>query len=131
MSKHRSARAFLVGLAFIALAGCTGVGTSTAPEVTGQAAGSTARGATSLASTAAPVTTAAPAATARQNAVAKPFVKANSIPFPVAVGNRWVYLTRAGGGTGRTTNTSVAARPGTAGTQVKGARPTPAAGTRA
>ena len=129
MSKHRSARAFLVGLALIALAGCTGVGTSTAPEVSGQAAGNTAKGATSLASTAAPVTTAAPAATARQNAAAKPFVKANSIPFPVAVGNRWVYLTRAGGGTGRTTNTIVAARPGTAGYQVTVSSTTAIAGT--
>jgi len=135
MSKHRSARAFLVGLALIALAGCTGVGTSTAPEVSGQAAGNTARGATSLASTAAPVTTgapvttAAPAATARQNAAAKPFVKANSIPFPVALGNRWVYLTRAGGGTGRTTNTIVAARPGTAGYQVTVSSTTAIAGT--
>ena len=134
MSKHRSARASLAGLALLALAGCTGVGTATAPEVSGQA-GSTAKGATSLASTAAPVTTpapvttAAPAATARQNAAAKSFAKANSIPFPVAVGNRWVYRTRAGGSTGRTTNTIVGAGAGIGGYRVTVSSTTAIAGT--
>src|SRR5207245_988857 len=76
-----------------------------------------------------PVTTAAPAATARQNAAAKSFAKANSIPFPVAVGNRWVYRTRAGGSTGRTTNTIVGAGPETAGYRVTVSSTTAIAGT--
>lgn len=42
-------------------------------------------------------------------------VKTDSIPFPVAVGNTWVYRTTAGGATGRTTDTIVAAGPGQAG----------------
>jgi hypothetical protein len=45
----------------------------------------------------------------------KSFAKANSIPFPVAIGNTWVYQTKAGGATGRTTNRIVAAGPGSAG----------------
>jgi hypothetical protein len=45
----------------------------------------------------------------------KSFAKANSIPFPVAVGNTWVYQTHAGGAAGRTTNRIVAAGPGSAG----------------
>ena len=51
-------------------------------------------------------------------ATAKSFAKANSIPFPVAVGNTWVYQTQAGGQTGRTTNRIVGAGPGSAGYRV-------------
>jgi hypothetical protein len=43
------------------------------------------------------------------------FAKANSIPFPVAIGNTWVYQTKIGGASGRTTNRIVAAGPGSAG----------------
>jgi hypothetical protein len=57
--------------------------------------------------------------TTRQSAVAAgSFAKANSIPFPVAVGNTWVYQTQAGGQTGRTTNRIVAAGPSSAGYRV-------------
>jgi hypothetical protein len=125
MSKHGSAKAVLAGAVLIALAGCTGVGTATAPDVPGQAAGSSSAAASSLASTAAPVSTARPSATS------KPFVKADSIPFPVAVGNTWVYRTRAGGATGRTTNTIVAAGPGAAGYRVTMSSTTDVAGTAA
>ena len=51
-------------------------------------------------------------------AAAKSFAKANSIPFPVAVGNTWTYQTQAGGQTGRTTNRIVAAGPGSGGYRV-------------
>jgi hypothetical protein len=51
----------------------------------------------------------------RPGVASKSFAKANSIPFPVAVGNTWVYQTKAGGATGRTTNRIVAAGPGSAG----------------
>ena len=53
MGKHGSARAILAGAAMIALAGCTGVGTATAPDVPGQQVGSTSTAATSQASSAA------------------------------------------------------------------------------
>jgi hypothetical protein len=45
-------------------------------------------------------------------------VQANSIPFPVAVGNTWVYQTKASGQTHQTTNRIVAARAVPAGYQV-------------
>jgi hypothetical protein len=45
----------------------------------------------------------------------KSFAKANSIPFPVAIGNTWVYQTKIGGASGRTTNRIVAAGSGSAG----------------
>jgi hypothetical protein len=62
----------------------------------------------------APVSSWNPGATANANA----FVKANSLPFPVAVGNTWVYRTTVDGTTGRTTNRIVAAGAGAAGYQV-------------
>jgi len=51
----------------------------------------------------------------RQGVASKSFAKANSIPFPVAIGNTWVYQTKVGGASGRTTNRIVAAGPGSAG----------------
>ena len=54
----------------------------------------------------------------RARSAAKSFAKANSIPFPVAVGNTWVYQTQSGGQTGRTTNRIVGAGPGSAGYRV-------------
>ena len=116
MSKHGSARAVLAGAAIVAtlaLAGCGGVPKGTRPEVPGENAGGTgAAAATSrLSSNARPNTLQGAAA-------AKSFAKANSIPFPVAVGNTWVYRTQAGGQTGRTTNRIVAAGPGSGGYRV-------------
>jgi hypothetical protein len=65
-----------------------------------------------------PVSSSSPGATATANANANAFVKANSLPFPVAVGNTWVYRTTVDGTTGRTTNQIVAAGAGAAGYQV-------------
>ena len=116
MSKHGSARVVLASAAIVAtaaLAGCGGVPKGTKPDVPGENAGGTAAAAaTSRLSSTTPLTT-------RQSAVAEgSFAKANSIPFPVAVGNTWVYQTQAGGQTGRTTNRIVAAGPGSAGYRV-------------
>jgi hypothetical protein len=118
MSKHGSARRVLAGaaaaavvaLAGCALTGCGGVPNGTKPDVPGGNGGGTAAAAaTSRLSSTAPLTT-------QQSAAA--FAKANSIPFPVAVGNTWVYQTQAGGQSGRTTNRIVAAGPGSAGYRV-------------
>jgi hypothetical protein len=68
---------------------------------------------------------------ARQAIASKSFAKANSIPFPVAVGNTWVYQTTAGSATGRTTNRIVAAGPGSAGYQVTMSSATSVAGVSA
>jgi hypothetical protein len=117
MSKHGSARAGLAVAAIaatLALAGCGGVPKGTRPDVPGENAGGT--GATSRLSGNAPLT--ARPDTLQGAAAAKSFAKANSIPFPVAVGNTWVYQTQAGGQTGRTTNRIVAAGPGSGGYQV-------------
>jgi len=116
MSKHGSARVVLAGAAIVAtaaLAGCGGVPNGTKPDVPGENAGGTAAAAaTSRLSSTAPLT-------AQQRAIAaKSFAKANSIPFPVAVGNTWVYQTQAGGQSGRTTNRVVGAGPGSAGFRV-------------
>jgi hypothetical protein len=56
-------------------------------------------------------------------------VKANSIPFPVAVGNTWVYRTTVGGQTGQTTNRIIAAGPAAAGYEVTMDSTTDVAGT--
>ena len=116
MSKHGSARAVLAGsaiAAIVVLTGCGGVPKGTRPDVPGGNAGGTAAAAaTSRLSSTAPLTTGQSAATA------KSFAKANSIPFPVAVGNTWVYQTQADGQTGRTTNKIVGAGPGSAGYRV-------------
>jgi hypothetical protein len=116
MSKHGSARAVLAGsaiAAIVALTGCGGVPKGTKPDVPGGNAGGTAAAAaTSRLSSTAPLTTGQSAATAQS------FAKANSIPFPVAVGNTWVYQTQSGGQTGRTTNKIVGAGPSSAGYRV-------------
>ena len=137
MGKHGSVRAALAGAAIIALAGCTGVGTATAPEVPGQAAGNTSTATTSPASSS-PQSTAPGSARpssglssgpssgqsatsvngTRQNTGSKAFVQADSIPFPVAIGNTWVYQTTAGSATGRTTKRIAFAGPGSAAYQV-------------
>jgi hypothetical protein len=117
MSKHGSARAVLAGAAIaatLALAGCGGVPRGTKPDVPGESTGAAA--ATSRLASTAPLTTRPN--TLQGAAAAKSFAKANSIPFPVAVGNTWIYRTQAGGQTGRTTNRIVAAGPGSAGYRV-------------
>jgi len=139
MSKHGSAAALagavLAGtvLAGMGLAGCSGsVPNGAKPQVTSNSAGSpgAVSGTGTQASSASPGSSSPASAgqSAGQSAssagaqpglrpgvASKSFVKANSIPFPVAVGNTWVYQTKAGGATGRTTNRIVAAGPGAAG----------------
>ena len=127
----------VVALAGFALAGCSGPATHTAPDVPGESTGSMAAGASSLATSAARAggqrpaarQTAAKANGQRQHATSNSFVWANSIPFPVAVGNTWVYRTNASGEIGRTTNRIVAAGPATAGYQVTMASTIEIAGT--
>jgi DUF3108-like len=118
MSKHGSVKAVLAGAAILALAGC-GVPAATTPDIPSATDRSNPAGASPEASSAAPAGSAHQSATsatsAGRKADAKSFVKANSIPFPVAVGNTWVYQTTAGGQTGQTTNRIVAAEPNPAG----------------
>ncbi len=64
-----------------------------------------------------------------QRETSQSFVTANSIPFPVAVGNTWVYQTTASGETGQTTNRIVSAGPGPAGYEVTMTSTTAVAGT--
>ena len=132
MSKHGSARAVLAGAAIIALAGC-GVPAATAPDIPSQTGRSTSTAATSQPSSAAPVTSGHQSATSvnsgRQREISQSFVKANSIPFPVAVGNTWVYQTTLSGQTGQTTNRIVSAGPGPAGYEVTMSSTTEVAGT--
>ena len=124
MTKHGSARVVLAGAAIVALAGCIlagcgGVPNGTRPDVPGPggstaptAGGSSAANATSQVSGQAPLST-------RPPAPAKGFALANSIPFPVAVGNTWIYQTSIGGQTGRTTDKITWAGPGSAGYRVR------------
>jgi hypothetical protein len=107
MSKYRSARAVLAGAAVIALAGC-GASASTS----GAASGST-----SSASTAAggsPSATASASAPGTPSATSNSFVPAGSIPFPIAVGNTWMYQAVSGNRQSLVTNRvlSVAPVPG-------------------
>src|SRR5271166_821975 len=133
MSKHGWAKVVIAGAAIIALAGCTGVGTATAPDVPGETGQSTSTGATSPASSSGPGASARQSASSvtgtRQNAASQSFVKANSIPFPVAVGNTWVYQTTTSGQSGQTTNRIISAGPGPTAYQVVMASTTAIAGT--
>ena len=88
MSKYRFARAVLAGAAVIALAGC-GASASTS----GAAAGSTAAGGSASAAAGGSASAAAGggANPGTSSATSNSFVSAESIPFPIAVGNTWVY----------------------------------------
>ena len=82
MSRYGFARAVLAGAAVIALAGC-GASASTS----GAASDGTPSGSTAAAGS--PAATASTGAT--PSATSNSFVSAGSIPFPIAVGNTWVY----------------------------------------
>ena len=138
MSKHVPALVS-VALAGLVVAGCSGVPKGTAPQVSSQttptaATSSAGTSQSSQSSSAIPGSTSQPGSPAptgsgqggssgtdsvpggvRQGVASKSFAKANSIPFPVRVGNTWVYQTKIGGASGRTTNRIVAASPGSAG----------------
>ena len=81
MSRYTSARAVLAGAAAVALAGCgSAAGTSSAASSSSPAAAASSAAGTTGA-TAAATPTASPGSV----------VAAGSIPFPVAVGDTWVY----------------------------------------
>jgi len=90
MSMFRSARAVLAGAAVIALAGCASASTSGAAA--NAPAGGAASGASSPAGSAGSGTGTG-TGTATPSATANSFVANGSIPFPIAVGNTWVYQT--------------------------------------
>jgi hypothetical protein len=139
----------LAGAVILALAGCAGAPNGTAPDVPGQTTASTAPGATSTsASGSAQVPTARHGANspatgtatatgtgtrtgAGQDTGSGSFAKADSIPFPVAVGNTWVYQTTVGAAVGRTTNRIVSTAQGQDGYQVTMSSTTDLAGTAA
>jgi hypothetical protein len=116
MSKHLPGRAVLAGAAVMVLAGCGASGTVGTPQVSmgvGKAASASARAAAS-ASGAAQGTASGSGATS--NSYAAP----GSIPFPVTVGDTWVYQTAANvnGERGLTTDKIGSAGPAAAGYQV-------------
>ena len=78
MSRYRSARAVLAGAAVVALAGC-GSATATSSAASNSPAGAVSSAAGTTSPTAMP--------TPSTGSVVAP----GSIPFPVAVGNTWVY----------------------------------------
>jgi hypothetical protein len=89
MSRHLPARTVLAGAAGLVLAGCGASGTVGTPQVSmgvGHAASASARAAAS-ASGAAQGTGSGSSATSNSYAVP------SSIPFPVTVGDTWVYQT--------------------------------------
>jgi hypothetical protein len=89
LSKFRSARAVLAGVAVIALAGC-GASASTSGPSGGASSGSISSGG----SPSAAASTSSPSGT--PSATSNSFVSAGSIPFPIAVGNTWVYQVVSG-----------------------------------
>ena len=84
MSKYRSARAVLAGAAVIALAGCGASASTSGPGSASTPSGSTGAGGSPSAT---------PSGAATSSATSNSFVSAGSIPFPIAVGNTWVYQT--------------------------------------
>ncbi len=89
MSKFRSARAVLAGVAVIALAGC-----GAAASTSGPSGGTSSGGISSGGSPSAAASTSSPSGT--PSATSNSFVSAGSIPFPIAVGNTWVYQVISG-----------------------------------
>ncbi len=122
MSKYGSIKVVLASAAVIALAGC-GTPTSTLPSVLSGDSSSRTPAATAPGSK-------APDSKALGNGVRSlsgtssssvpSSASGTSIPFPVAVGDTWVYRTRSNvtGGSGTTTNRIVAAGPTSAGYRV-------------
>ena len=120
--------------------GVTAEASSAAPVTSGRqsaapvtSGGQSAAPVTSGGQSAAPITSggqsSAPVTSGGQRETSQSFVTANSIPFPVAVGNTWVYQTTASGETGQTTNRIVSAGPGPAGYEVTMTSTTAVAGT--
>ena len=123
-----------------ATTGVTAEASSAAPVTSGRqsaapvtSGGQSSAPVTSGGQSAAPITSggqsSAPITSGGQRETSQSFVTANSIPFPVAVGNTWVYQTTASGETGQTTNRIVSAGPGPAGYEVTMTSTTAVAGT--
>jgi len=92
MSKYRSARAVLAGAAVIALAGCGASASTSGPGSGSTASASTASGSTGAGGS----PSATPSGGATSSATSNSFVSAGSIPFPIAVGNTWLYQAVSG-----------------------------------
>jgi hypothetical protein len=123
-----------------ATTGVTAEASSAAPVTSGRqsaapvtSGGQSSAPVTSGGQSSAPITSggqsSAPITSGGQRETSQSFVTANSIPFPVAVGNTWVYQTTASGETGQTTNRIVSAGPGPAGYEVTMTSTTAVAGT--
>jgi hypothetical protein len=126
MSKHGSIKVVLASAAVIALAGC-GTPTSTLPSVlsgdsSSRTPAATAPGSKALGSKALDNGVRPHSGTGSSSVPPSvpPSASGTSIPFPVAVGDTWLYQTRSNvtGGSGTTTNRIVAAGPTSAGYRV-------------
>jgi hypothetical protein len=120
MSKHLAAWTVLAGAAGMVLAGCGASGTAGTPQVSmgvGQAASASARAA---ASASGPASATAQGTVSGSGATSNSAAAPSSIPFPVTVGDTWVYQTTANvsGKRGLTTDKIVSAGPVAAGYQV-------------
>ena len=90
MSMFRSARAVIAGAAVIALAGCASASTSGAAA--GGPAGGTSAGGGAASGASSPGGSGSTGAVT-PSATSNSFVANGSIPFPIAVGNTWIYQT--------------------------------------
>jgi len=123
MIKFRAGQAVLAGAAVVALAGCSSSGSSSSGSGSAGGSGTTADGTSSAATSSAP---ASPSPGATSSSV----VATGSIPFPIAVGNTWVYETTASinGEKGMTTNKVLSVVPVTGGNKVTMSETTQVAG---
>jgi uncharacterized protein DUF3108 len=112
MSRHLPARTVLAGAAGLVLAGCGASGSVGAPQVS--------MGVGHAASASAPASETAQGTSSGSGATSNSFAAASSIPFPVTVGDTWVYqtTTNVNGERGLTTDKIVSAGPAAAGYQV-------------
>ena len=116
MRKHLLAWAVLAGAGGTVLAGCGASGTAGTPQVSmgvGKAASASARAA-------APASGSAQGTSSGSDVTSNSYAAPSSIPFPVTVGDTWVYQTTTdvNGERGLTTDKIVSAGPAAAGYQV-------------
>jgi len=116
MSKHLAAWTVLAGAAGMVLAGCGASGTAGTPQVSmgvGKAASASGRAAASASGS-------AQGTGSGSDVTSNSYAAPSSIPFPVTVGDTWVYQTTTdvNGERGLTTDKIVSAGPAAAGYQV-------------
>jgi hypothetical protein len=116
MSKHLAAWTVLAGAAGMVLAGCGASGTAGTPQVSmgvGKAASASGRAAASASGS-------AQGTGSGSDVTSNSYAAPSSIPFPVTVGDTWVYQTtgNVNGERGLTTEKIVSAGPTSAGYQV-------------